>query len=71
MSDKYYVYGIFEQINERINRCFYIGKGCGNRLNQHLKERNLKEENTFNISKTREINKIKITLYLHVKLYQG
>ena len=42
-EQKFYVYGIFKRLkNEKLDECFYIGKGCSNRLNIHLRESHLK-----------------------------
>lgn len=52
-ENKYYVYFL---IDPRNMLPFYIGKGCGKRAKDHLKET---EENTDNIFKVRKINSIR------------
>lgn len=60
MSSEHYVYGLFQRcVNNQLDKCFYIGKGCGNRLNEHFKEFYLNEENSSNLHKTRKIKKLK------------
>jgi len=52
---KFYVYGLFEPTNDSLDRCFYIGKGCGNRMNQHF--HNCRKGD--NVYKDRKMKKIK------------
>lgn len=55
MSNKYYVYKL---IDPRTNEPFYVGKGCGNRCNDHLSGKTF-GENTYKdnvIAKIRSIN---------------
>lgn len=52
---KFYVYGLFEEKEDIFDKCFYIGKGCGNRLNEHFFNDYKKGDNPY---KDRKINKI-------------
>jgi len=38
MSDRFYVYGLFFETKHRLDACFYIGKGCGDRDQRHFME---------------------------------
>lgn len=53
MNNKYYVYHL---IDPRDNSIFYVGKGCGDRLNQHVK--NARAGKVQNAEKHRRIEDI-------------
>ncbi len=65
-SNEYYVYGL---INPTTKEVFYIGKGKGNRAEQHLKEKKIiGQGNDSKIDKIQEIldanNEVKIIYYI-------
>ncbi len=56
----FYVYGLFKKTkNKKINKCFYIGKGSGKRMNEHFHKCNLDKDDCVNLSKVEKITKIK------------
>lgn len=62
MKNKFYVYGLFEPLdNNELDNCFYIGKGCGSRLDSHFWDCFLDESNNIvnNPHKVRKIKKLK------------
>lgn len=55
--ENFYIYGLFEPIqNSILDNCFYIGKGSGNRVNEHLNKDSRKGNNPY---KDRKIKKLK------------